>query len=78
MKNTNETKNIKFKNNKFDELINDYNFGKLPAADRALIYTMYWANSEKSTRDRYEFDRIIDMAKKLKNLLKSKKYDNYK
>ena len=39
--NTNETKNIKFKNNKFDELINDDNFGNLPAADRALIYTMY-------------------------------------
>ena len=29
--NTNETKNIKFKNNKFDELINDDNFGKLPS-----------------------------------------------
>lgn len=67
--NTSETKNIKFKNNKFDELINDYNFGKLPAADRALIYTMYWANSEKANRDRYEFDRIIDMAKTIKKFI---------
>ena len=67
--NTNETKNIKFKNNKFDELINDDNFGNLPAADRALIYTMYWANSEKSNRDRYEFDSIIDMAKEIKQFI---------
>ena len=67
--NTSETKNIKFKNNKFDELINDYNFGKLPTADRALIYTMYWANSEKANRDRYEFDGIIDMAKEIKQFI---------
>lgn len=63
--NTNETKNIKFKNNKFDELINDDNFGKLPSAERALIYTMYWANSEKANRDRYEFNRIVHSGKKL-------------
>ena len=67
--NTNETKNIKFKNNKFDELINDYNFGKLPAADRALIYTMYWANSEKANKERYEFTNIIDMAKIIKKFI---------
>lgn len=66
---TNETKNIKFKNNKFDELINDDNFGNLSVADRALIYTMYWANSEKSNRDRYEFDSIIDMAKEIKQFI---------
>lgn len=66
---TNNIKNIKLKNNKFDELINDDNFGNLPAADRALIYTMYWANSEKSNRDRYEFDRIIDMAKTIKKFI---------
>lgn len=66
---TNNIKNIKFKNNKFDELINDYNFGNLPVADRALIYTMYWANSEKANRDRYEFDRIIDMAKTIKKFI---------
>lgn len=67
--NTSETKNIKFKNNKFDELINDYNFGKLPAADRALIYTMYWANSEKANKERYEFTNIIDMAKEIKKFI---------
>ena len=66
---TNNIKNIKLKNNKFDELINDDNFGKLPAADRALIYTMYWANSEKSNRDRYEFDSIIDMAETIKKFI---------
>ena len=66
---TNNIKNIKLKNNKFDELINDDNFGNLPATDRALIYTMYWANSEKSNRDRYEFDRIIDMAKEIKQFI---------
>lgn len=66
---TNETKNIKFKNNKFDELINDYNFGNLPAADRALIYAMYWANSEKANRDRYEFDSIVYMAKIIKKFI---------
>ena len=67
--NTNETKNIKFKNNKFDELINDYNFGNLPAAERALIYTMYWANSEKANKERYEFTNIIDMAKTIKKFI---------
>ena len=66
---TNNIKNIKLKKNKFDELINDYNFGNLPAADRALIYTMYWTNSEKANRDRYEFDRIIDMAKTIKKFI---------
>ena len=66
---TNNIKNIKLKKNKFDELINDYNFGNLPAADRALIYTMYWANSEKANRGRYEFDRIIDMAKTIKEFI---------
>ena len=66
---TNNIKNIKLKKNKFDELINDYNFGNLPAADRALIYTMYWANSEKAKRGRYEFDRIIDMAKTIKKFI---------
>ena len=66
---TNNIKNIKLKKNKFDELINDYNFGDLPAADRALIYTMYWANSDKANRDRYEFDRIIDMAKTIKKFI---------
>ena len=66
---TNNIKNIKLKNNKFDGLINDDNFGNLHAADRALIYTMYWANSEKSNRDRYEFDRIIDMAKTIKKFI---------
>ena len=66
---TNNIKNIKLKKNKFDELINDYNFGNLPAADRALVYTMYWANSEKANRDRYEFDRIIDMAKTIKKFI---------
>lgn len=66
---TNNIKNIKFKNNKFDELINDDNFGNLPAADRALIYTMYWANSEKANRDRYEFDCIIDMTKEIKQFI---------
>lgn len=67
--NTNNIKNIKFKNNKFDELIKDYNFGNLPSAERALIYTMYWANSEKANRDRYEFNRIIDMAKTIKKFI---------
>ena len=66
---TNNIKNIKLKKNKFDELINDYNFGNLPVAERALIYTMYWANSEKANRDRYEFDRIIDMAKTIKKFI---------
>lgn len=66
---TNNIKNIKFKNNKFDDLITDCNFVKLPAADRALIYTMYWANSEKANRDRYEFDCIIDMAKEIKQFI---------
>lgn len=66
---TNNIKNIKLKNNKFDEFINDDNFGNLSAADRALIYTMYWANSEKANRDRYEFDRIIDMAKTIKKFI---------
>lgn len=66
---TNNIKNIKLKNNKFDELINDDNFSNLPAADRALIYTMYWANSEKSNRDRYEFAQIIDMAKTIKKFI---------
>ena len=66
---TNNIKNIKLKKNKFDELINDYNFGNLPAAERALIYTMYWANSEKANRDRYEFNRIIDMAKTIKKFI---------
>ena len=66
---TNNIKNIKFKNNKFDELINDDNFGNLPAADRALIYTMYWANSEKANKERYEFTNIIDMAKEIKQFI---------
>lgn len=66
---TNNIKNIKLKNNKFDELINDDNFGNLHAADRALIYTMYWANSEKANKERYEFDRIIDMAKTIKKFI---------
>lgn len=67
--NTNDSKNIKFKKNKFDDLINDDNFGNLPVADRALIYTMYWTNSEKANRDRYEFNRIIDMAKTIKKFI---------
>lgn len=66
---TNNIKNIKFKHNKFDDLINDDNFDNLSAADRALIYTMYWANSEKANRDRYEFDSIIDMAKTIKKFI---------
>ena len=66
---TNNIKNIKLKNNKFDELINDDNFGNLPAADRALIYTMYWANSEKANKERYEFTNIIDMAKEIKKFI---------
>lgn len=66
---TNNIKNIKLKKNKFDELINDDNFGKLPAADRALIYTMYWANSEKANKERYEFTNIIDMAKTIKKFI---------
>ena len=66
---TNNIKNIKLKNNKFDELIYDYNFGNLPAADRALIYTMYWANSEKANKERYEFTNIIDMAKTIKKFI---------
>ena len=66
---TNNIKNIKLKNNKFDELINDDNFGNLPAADRALIYTMYWANSEKANKERYEFTNIIDMAKIIKKFI---------
>ena len=66
---TNNIKNIKLKKNKFDELINDDNFGKLPAADRALIYTMYWANSEKANKERYEFTNIIDMAKIIKKFI---------
>ena len=66
---TNNIKNIKLKKNKFDELINDYNFGNLPAADRALIYTMYWANSEKANKERYEFTNIIDMAKEIKKFI---------
>ena len=65
----NNIKNIKFKKNKFDDLINDDKFGNLPVADRALIYTMYWTNSEKANRDRYEFDRIIDMAKTIKKFI---------
>lgn len=65
----NNIKNITLKKNKFDDLITDCNFFKLPAADRALIYTMYWANSEKSNRDRYEFDCIIDMAKDIKQFI---------
>lgn len=60
---------LSLKKNKFDDLINDDNFGNLPVADRALIYTMYWANSEKANRDRYEFDRIIDMAKTIKKFI---------
>ena len=66
---TNNIKNIKFNHNKFDDLINDYNFGNLSAADRALIYTMYWANSEKANKDRYEFDSIIDMAEEIKQFI---------
>lgn len=66
---TNNIKNITLKKNKFDDLINDDNFGNLSAADRALIYTMYWANSEKANRDRYEFGRIIDMAKTIKKFI---------
>ena len=66
---TNNIKNIKLKKNKFDDLINDYNFGNLPAADRALIYTMYWANSEKANKERYEFTNIIDMAKEIKQFI---------
>lgn len=66
---TNNIKNIKFKHNKFDDLINDDNFDNLSAADRALIYTMYWANSEKANKDRYEFDSIIDMAKTIKKFI---------
>lgn len=66
---TNNIKNIKFKHNKFNDLINDDNFDNLSAADRALIYTMYWANSEKANRDRYEFDSIIDMAKTIKKFI---------
>ena len=66
---TNNIKNIKFKHNKFDDLINDDNFDNLSAAERALIYTMYWANSYKANRDRYEFDRIIDMAKTIKKFI---------
>lgn len=66
---TNNIKNIKLKKNKFDELINDDNFGNLPAADRALIYTMYWANSEKANKERYEFDSIIGMAKTIKKFI---------
>lgn len=66
---TNNIKNIKFKHNKFDDLINDDNFDNLSAADRALIYTMYWANSEKANKDRYEFDSIINMAKTIKKFI---------
>lgn len=62
-------KNIKFKENKFDNLINNDNFATLPVSERALIYTMYWANSSKSNRDRYEFDTIISMAKDIKKFI---------
>ena len=68
---TNNIKNIKFKHNKFDDLINDDNFDNLSAAERALIYTMYWANSEKANKDRYEFDSIIDMAKTIKKFIEN-------
>ena len=66
---TNNIKNIKLKKNKFDDLITDCNFFKLQSEERALIYTMYWANSEKASRDRYEFNRIIDMAKTIKKFI---------
>ena len=65
----NNIKNIKFKHNKFDDLINDDNFDNLSTAERALIYTMYWANSEKANRGRYEFAKIIDMAKTIKTFI---------
>ena len=68
---TNNIKNIKFKHNKFDDLINDDNFDNLSTAERALIYTMYWANSEKANKDRYEFDSIIDMAKTIKKFIEN-------
>lgn len=66
---TNNIKNIKLKKNKFDDLITDCNFFKLQSAERALIYTMYWANSEKANKERYEFTNIIDMAKTIKNFI---------
>lgn len=63
-----DSRKITFKKDKFDELINN-NFLSLPVAERALIYTMYWANSEKANRDRYEFTRILSMAEDIKKFI---------
>ena len=71
----NKIKNITFHNNKFNELIsmvmND-NSGKLsllPINDRALIYTMYWCMSDHCNRQKYEFDTLLDLSKKVSNYL---------
>jgi len=74
----NEIKNssIKFHSNKLNGLVdmvmsnNSSNkIELLPINDRALIYTMYWCTSEHSNLSRYEFDRLLEMSRKLRNYL---------
>lgn len=69
--------NIKFHNSKIDELLdmvmhdNSFNnISLLPVNERALIYTMWWCSSERANLPKYEFDRVLEMTRKLRNYLK--------
>ncbi len=77
MQNNIQDKNIKFRTNKMNELLDmvvmSNNSGNkleiLPINDRALIYTMWWCTSDHSNLSRYEFDRLLEMSRKLRNYL---------
>lgn len=68
--------NLKFHTNKIDELLDmvitnnsDNKLELLPVNDRALIYTMYWCTSEHCNLSKYEFDRLLEMSRKMRNYL---------
>lgn len=76
MRNDIQNKNIKFHANKMNELLDmimsnnsDNKVELLPVNDRAIIYTMWWCSSEHSNLSRYEFDRLLEMSRKLRKFL---------
>lgn len=74
-----QNKNIKFHTNKMNELLDmvmsnnsDNKVELLPVGDRAIIYTMWWCTSEHCNLSRYEFDRVLNMARDLRGYLNEK------
>ena len=43
---------------------------ELPAADRAIIYSIVWCDSMKSNKDKYTLIDLLDVAADIKKFLK--------